>query len=431
VLTHEPVFAAIVTDPGQIRQILTNGKNDFHKGPNIFRFRYAIGDGTATSKLPADGSTYYAPLPSLQAFCSHKRKAIAPAFYPSKREFYTDLIHQLTKTYLADRHHNEVRDLYEDMGGLMLCIATNCLFGRTAGAPIVAAGDFVRASYEAVDEQIRTGGQTSTDVFDRGDHASDPDWRWQSNESESLLRKRRHLVHEAVEFLLRTPPLDAHRQDDLISLLRTTRYKDTGETMSDAQLLTSLIGLIFASYENSAATAAWTLWCLANDPARLERAKTEISQVLGNESVQGTDIDKLVYVQACVNESLRLYPPVWSMARETRHAVQLGDTHIPANSVLFLSPWVQHRREAVWPDAHLFRPERFLNSLPPHMGDFFPFGMGPRSCIGKAFGLWELTLVVATILKDWHITPAKGHAEPTPMLRATQRPEPGVYLQWS
>jgi len=431
VLTNHPVFAAIVTDPQLISEVLVNQNESFQKGPNSLYFRYALGDGTATYQLPKDNVQYYSPLPSLSAYRQRKRQFITPSFSSRHKEKHCALIYQLTSRYMETWQEGGVRDMYKELNSLMLRISIECLFNREVSEPIIVAGQLEHASMQMFDQWIREPSEFTNVTSNQNEQNTKLQHRWQLEYYQSTLQKRDEIIQAAVDYLLSSPPKDVSRDDDLISRLVSARYSETGDSMTKQQLMYSLSGLVFASYENSAVAAAWILWCLATNLDSQQRVIAEIDG-MGNDAVRfAANFERLPYLRACIQEGLRVYPSVWSTARETNRDVHLGDYFIPQGGVLILSPWVQHHRPASWPDPDIFRPMRFFSGFAPALGDFFPFGMGQTACIGKGFAWSELSIVIANILRNWHIEPAAGYDVPIPMLRIFQRPEPGVFLHIS
>ena len=428
-VSHCPTFAAIVTEPELVRVVLSDPNGCFHKSPSTLRLHYAIGDGTSASRFPPDGSPYYAPFFSLEELRAHKRRAILPAFYAKLLASYSKAIDALVLEAFQSWQHGDVRDVYTEVHDLMLRIMIVCLFNREAGPEVMAAGRRLRLSSDALNRQLRHFFPPLGGFRDRGQYFLPTFRLWLPDRDGRSLRRRRKSLHAMVEYLLSAPPKEPGRTDDLLHLLVPAGEKSDGEVNNIEQVRNSLISLWFAGYENSASAAAWTLWCLAQHPEAQERVAAELNDPRLAGASAFTSVHQASYLRACINESLRLYPPVWSTAREVTEDTQLGAFTIPARSILVVSPWLQQHRPAAWPEPDTFRPERFLNQPLPSPGDYFPFGAGLHSCPGEAFARLELTLTIAAILKKWQVEPAPGHDPPQPMLAVTQRPKAGVFLE--
>jgi cytochrome P450 len=427
-LSERPTFAAIVTDPQLIQDILLDTTGCFQKGPGTLRFRYALGDGTATSQFPKEGSKYYWPLNNLEAFRIRKRQFIVPAFAHQQMSIYAETICQCTVSFLSTWQSQNVYDMYTEMTDLMLQIMVTCLFDRDVEETVAQASRVARTSMQAVDARIRSSsGLFQGKVLDRGHRFFNPQHSLFMGSRNSIFRERHRAIHMAIERLLNTPAKTTGKQKDLLSLLLSAQYKETNTHMSRNQIINAAIGLFFAGYENSSAAAAWVLWFLATHPDVQERAASEVEKV--NLAFDKDKREPFPYLQSCIDEALRLRPPVWSTARETMQDRTVGQYRLPQGSVLILSPWLQHHRPAAWPNPDLFSPERFFHQSVVANGNYFPFGSGVHSCIGKSFALLELRLVIAAILQKWNIESTMEDDVPQPMLAVTQRPYPYVRLR--
>ena len=210
---------------------------------------------------------------------------------------------------------------------------------------------------------------------------------------------------------------------DLLSMFLAARDED-GSGMTDAQLRDELITLFLAGHETTANTLAWALFLLSEHPEVEGKLHAELASVLGGHTPGAADFPRLVYTQQVVKEALRLYPPVWWVSREPLADWVCDDVRVPAGSEVGLSPWVMHREAAFYPEPLAFQPERwtpeFEAGLPRYA--YFPFGGGPRLCIGNTFALMEAVLVLARLTQRYHLEVLDpGQVVPEPSL--TLRPK--------
>jgi unspecific monooxygenase len=208
---------------------------------------------------------------------------------------------------------------------------------------------------------------------------------------------------EIIAARLSAPPSEKPR--DLFDLLLAARDPETGAAFSRAQLRDQMATMIVAGHETTALTLFWSLYLLASAPAEQERLAHEARVVdLGPEAA-GEALPKLAYTRAVVNETLRLYPPAFAIARMAIAADQAGDTAIPRGSLVIISPWVLHRHARLWKDPDAFNPSRFFGQEPQgHRFAYLPFGAGPRVCVGAQFALAEAGLVLAKLIKQFVVT---------------------------
>lgn len=216
---------------------------------------------------------------------------------------------------------------------------------------------------------------------------------------------------------------------DLLSMMLAARDSQTGEEMSPDQLLDELMMLLVMGHMTTAMAATWTWHILARHPEADERVRAEIAAVIGDRPAEFKDVAGLVYTRMVIEETLRLYPPSWGFGRFAIGDDEIGGFHIPAGSVLTLSPWVTHRRPELWPDADRFDPERFN---PKHLGErprfaYYPFGGGPRVCIARDMALMELPLILATVAQRYRLRAVAGHSV-VPVQGITLRPRGGLRM---
>jgi cytochrome P450 len=196
---------------------------------------------------------------------------------------------------------------------------------------------------------------------------------------------------------------------DLLSRLLAAQDED-GSRMTDVQLRDELVTLILAGHETTALALTYSFYLLAQHPQALDRLQSELSDVLAGREPTVADLPRLVYADAVIKEAMRLYPPAWAIAREAVGDCQLGEFYVPAGTQIWLSQWVVHRDPRWWPDAELFLPERWADDLIRRLprGTYFPFGDGPRVCIGSQFATTEAVLLLTTIAQRYRLELVPG-----------------------
>ncbi|MBO0735320.1 MAG: cytochrome P450 [Alphaproteobacteria bacterium] len=214
-----------------------------------------------------------------------------------------------------------------------------------------------------------------------------------------------------------------NRPGDLFDLLSEARDPETGSGFSGERLLDQVATLIIAGHETTAVALFWALYLLAVTPAVQERLAAEVAGVDLGPDFAADALARLVYTRAVVNETLRLYPPAFTLVRQARKADLAGGITVPAGAVVFIAPWVLHRHRRLWSQPESFDPGRFLpGAPPPDRFAYMPFGIGPRVCIGAQFALTEATLVLASMTQAFHIE--RADSEPVvPIAIVTTQPE--------
>jgi cytochrome P450 len=185
--------------------------------------------------------------------------------------------------------------------------------------------------------------------------------------------------------------------------------------------------LFLAGHETTALALSWTWYLLSQHPEVEERLAQEVQQVLNGRSPTVEDLPRLSYAEKVIIESMRLYPPVWVMGRETTRDCMIGGFHAPRGTTLIMSQWVLHHDARFFERPDEFLPERWTESFTRQLPKFayFPFGGGPRLCIGKEFAMIEMVLVLAGITQCYRFTLEPG-TEVVPWPTFTLRPEKGI-----
>src|SRR5437899_2610821 len=213
---------------------------------------------------------------------------------------------------------------------------------------------------------------------------------------------------------------------DLLSMLLAAQ-DDDGSKMTDKQLRDETITLFLAGHETTASTLSWTWWLLAQNPAVEKKLHAELDTVLGNRAPSFDDLPRLAYTRQVITESLRLYPAAWGLARLVVEDHEIAGYPVTKGMGVAMAQWVVHR-DSRWYDApEEFRPERWENDLMKRLPRFayFPFGGGPRQCIGNTFALMEATLILATIARTFRLRLVANHPV-VPLASITLRPRHGV-----
>ena len=211
------------------------------------------------------------------------------------------------------------------------------------------------------------------------------------------------------------------RGDDLLGTL-VAAVDEGGEGMSDQQLRDEAMTLFLAGHETTALTLAYTLYALGKYPEIERRVVAEIAAVLAGEAPTVEHVERLVYTKQVIEESLRLYPPAWATGREVLEDFELRGHRVAKGTQLIMAEWVVHRDPRWFPDPEAFDPDRWTperrRELPRYA--YFPFGGGPRVCIGSHFAMLEATLLLALILPRYHLELVAGQRlefEPSVTLR--------------
>jgi cytochrome P450 len=279
---------------------------------------------------------------------------------------------------------------------------TQLVVGETLlGADVSGESEVAMHAFAALNEAI----------IDRNNHFVPAPLWIPTAENRRFLALRRQLWAIVDRIIARRRAEADGTSGDLLSMLLHARDEETGEAMSDAQLRAEAMTMYFAGHETTATALAWTFLLLAQNPEAESRLRTELAAVLGGRSPTLADLERLPYTRMVIEESLRLYPPVWALARTVAHDDVIGGHAIRGGrTVVFFSPWVTHRLPHLWDRPDEFIPERFAPELSErrHRFAWFPFLGGPRQCIGNGFASMEAQLVVATVIQRCRLSVVPG-----------------------
>jgi len=203
--------------------------------------------------------------------------------------------------------------------------------------------------------------------------------------------------------------------------------EDDGGKMTDAQVRDEAMTLFLAGHETTANALSWTFYLLSQNPVAEANLHAELDEILGSRAPTIEDVARLQYTEKVVSESMRLFPPAWGIGRRSLVDQRIGPYRVPADSIVLLSPFVTQRDPRFFSEPDQFRPERWTaewkSSLPPF--SYFPFGGGPRRCIGESFAWAEAILLLATLCQRWRVRLDQSKTV-EPQALFTLRPRGGI-----
>jgi cytochrome P450 len=387
-----------------IKQVLVDHHKRYYKGRAYQRIRYALGNGLLTS----EGD-----------FWLRQRRLVQPSFHRKKLEslppVITAVAEEMLESWRAIASKGEPVDINSEMMRLALTIVSRALFKTDVGDKAQEVADSLNILMEQSQRRIQNPLLLPPILPTRDDR---------------IFRRAVNTLDEIVYGIIDNRRRSAEEDNDLISSLIAATDADTGERMTDQQLRDEVITLFLAGHETTANALSWTWYLLSKYPEVERKLFSELEQVLGGRAPTLSDLTNLQYTRMVIDESIRLYPPAWLISRTAREDDVIDGVMIPAGSIAFLSPYVTHRHPAYWDNPEGFDPERFSKHNLEDRPDFayFPFGGGPRLCIGNNFALMEAQLVMATLVQHFRVELVPGHPiEFQPSI--TLRPRHGI-LCW-
>ena len=344
-----------------------------------------------------------------------QRRLAAPALQPKRIAGYIDTMIECAQRTAASFRDHDVRDVYDDMAKLTLDIAARTLLGFDPRRESEIIARVLDDAMHYFDLEIRTPlGMLPLQVV--------------TPARKRVREGRLELEAILLRIISRCRRSDPDENDHLLARLVQARDED-GEPMSDRQLIDEALTVLLAGYETTALTLSYALYLLSEHPAVRARARAEVDARIGHRPLEAADLPHLRYIDAVVRETLRLYPSAYTIGREVVQPIELGGYEIPAGSQLQMSQCVLHRDARFFPEPDAFKPERWLEASMAQLPRFayFPFGGGPRVCIGNHFAMMEATLALATVLQAVDLQVAPGFRldlEPS----VTLRPKNGLRM---
>jgi cytochrome P450 len=346
-------------------------------------------------------------------FWRRQRRLAQPAFHRSRTNEYSPVMVECALERLQNWRSGETRNIADEMMKLTLEVAVRTLFGTSL------AGD---------SDSI---GKAMTFLMRHHLRRARTPWRVPESWPTPANRRARREVEymdSLIYGIISDRKKDTRPRNDLLSLLMAA-MNDDGSQMTERQVRDESMTLFAAGHETTALSLSWTWYLLGENPAAEERLHEELRGVLGGRPAEVSDLERLRYLNAVILESLRLYPPAYMLARMNVETVHLGGYEIPPRSTLLASQWVMHRDPRFFEQPEQFIPERWLDGLESRLppGVYFPFGDGPRRCIGQGFAQLETALVVAAIAQKFRFHLTKGFpVVPEPLV--TLRPKYGIEM---
>jgi cytochrome P450 len=357
--------------PDSVRQVLTGTERDFgRQTAGIGALTEVFGRGLFTT----EGEAWRG-----------QRRTLQPMFTPQRVAGYHDMVAEEADRVVASVPAGVV-DLHELMLRYTLRVLGRALFG--------GAVDGIAPRLHRLVPLLSDAG------FRRGSQVVRPPLRWPTPGNRRLVRLRAQL-HELVDQLLDRAGTD----QDFVSRLRAADNPETGQPFSVQEIRDQVLLFLIAGHETTATAATFTLDLLGRSPAEQDQVATEPDPVLA---------------RAALLEGMRLFPPAYLYMRVARTDVEIAGHLVPRGTHVFVSPWVTHRHPEFWPDPERFDPHRFIGDQDRPRYAYFPFGGGPRSCIGEQLALVETTVLVRALLARYRIEAAA--APPRISTRLTLRP---------
>lgn len=397
-----PQHVFLLGNPDDIKDVLVTHHDNFLKGRVLQRMKRLLGNGLLTSENDLH---------------RRQRRLVQPAFHQERLVGYSEIMTDSAERLQAERWRTgEVIDIFQEMMRLTLVIVGKTLFG---------------AETQSVAEEVAGSVRTLNALFNL---LRMPYSEWIEKLPLPKIRRfdaardRLDSILYAIIVERRKEKID--RRDLLSMLLAAQDSEGDGGGMSDRQLRDEVLTIFLAGHETTANALTWTWYLLSQNEEVEARLHDELDRVLSHRLPRVDDIPKLRYTEMVFKEALRLYPPAWTVNRTVINDYKLRGFTVPARSIILMSQYVTHHDERYFPNPFSFEPERWtaeMQATRPQYS-YFPFGGGPRRCVGEGFAMMEGVLLLASLASRWRMRRASNQPvefEP----RLTLRPKHAMTMR--
>lgn len=396
-------LAYLITHPDHIEQILVKNNRNFIKDKYTREELSVLGSGL----LISEGD-----------FWRRQRRLAQPAFHRRRIEAYGETMVSFTERMLEGWRDGEVRDVHREMMRLTLEIVAKTLLDADIAGE---AEDVGEAMGEIMDYFSDQGSGSFLRLLpERFPTPGNVRYR-------RAVRRLDGIIYSIIEERRRS----GADTGDLLSMLLHAE-DEHGNRMDPQQLRDEVMTVVLAGHETTAIALSWTFYLLGENPEAETKLLAELEEVLDGRTPTVGDLPRLRYADAVIKESMRLYPPAWAIGREALGECEIGGYRVPTKTQMFISQYVTHRDSRFFDDPEIFDPSRWLDgrtqSLPHYA--YFPFGGGPRLCIGSNFARMEAVLLLAAIAREFRLEPVPGEI-PVPQPSITLRPRGGIRMKLS
>jgi cytochrome P450 len=387
-----PKALYLFNHPDHAKHVLADNPSNYHKGIGLIEARRALGDGLLTSE---------------GALWRKQRTVIQPAFQHKRIAEQAGAVAEEAAALVARLRAYDGAgpvDVTQEMTALTLGV-----LGRTLLDTDLSAFGSLGHSFEAVQDQA---------MFEMVSLSMVPAWiplpkqlRFREARREQQDIMRRLVVLRRAR--------DGGPVDDVLSRLITSTDQEADPRVGRQRLQDELITLLLAGHETTASTLSWAFYLADRHPEVWERLRAEATEVLGDRLPEYADLTRLSFTTMVVEETMRLYPPVWALTRVAQQDDEVGGWHVPAGADVMICPYTLHRHPQFWPQPDRFDPDRFGPGGAARRSRYayIPFGAGPRFCVGNHLGLMEATFVIAMVARELRLSTMPGYqVVPRPML---------------
>lgn len=383
------------------QHILQKNNKNYRKDYGANKLKMALGNGLLTN----EGESWF-----------KQRRLAQPAFYKKRLESFFDTMQQFTLSHIEPWKNKSTQTIFIDAEMMQLTskIVVETLLGSDITKNLTGIQSYIYDIQNYLVKIIRN-----------------PVYEWYSayngdkKQFENIIQKFDTILYDVIQ-----KKKKSDSNNDLLSMLIEARDVDTGEAMSDVQLRDELLTIYVAGHETSGYAIAWSIYNICKHPESYQKVKDELKLVMPDGVLTMENFGQLKYLRAVIDESLRLYPTAYIVGRESKEKDEIDGLEIPKDIMTLISVYHLHRNPKYWKQPNNFVPERFLDKAHPlaNCDAYFPFGAGPRMCIGFYFALMEITVVLANLFYHFDLKLVENQTiEFEPLV--TLKPKNGIQVE--
>lgn len=396
-IAHKRVF--YLFHPDAIEEVLVTKNRDFTKSIALKLLTPVLGNGL----LLSDGE-----------FWLRQRRLVQPGFHRQRVAGYGEIMTAFAEEHLTRWKAGDTRDVHVEMMALTQAIVAKTLFDANVGDDSANVGDAVHLMMKDFFARLRS---------------FVPIPSWVPTQANRSARRAIQQLDAVVYRMIETRRASGEDRGDVLSMLLHAQDADDGSRMNDKQVRDEVMTLFLAGHETTAVALSWAFYLLAQNPHADAALADELRTVLDGRAPTLADLPRLRYTAMVIDEAMRLYPPAYAVSRQVLRPIEIAGHPVPAGAAVILPTWVVQRDPRWFDRPEAFMPERWADDLAKRLPRFayFPFGGGPRQCIGNTFALMEAVLLLAAVARRFRLELVPGqNVRPVPYV--TLRPEPGIRM---
>jgi|ERR1019366_3955585 cytochrome P450 len=366
-----------ISDPKLVRVVLQTNQKQYVKNSAYKQLKLVLGNGLVTS----EGELW-----------KRQRKLIQPSFHKQYIFSLFDKMLGCTNEMIEEWKVKAKKDGIIDFADEMMKITLQIIGKTMLSADVKAEAKSVSVALgyllKAVDQKAARALNIPL---------------WVPTSSNFKFKRERKILDEIIYKIINDRRKTGPKNGDLLDMLMESRYEDTGEPMPNNLLRDEVMTIFLAGHETTASALAWTFYLISQHPEVYKKLKQEVKEIVGDGEITFQHLQQLKYTKACLNEGMRLYPPVWVIGRRALEDNMVGDYLIKKGTDILISPYIVHRHPDYWTNVDAFDPDRWETEEVKEMDKFayFPFAAGPRMCIGNNFALFEADIIITKIIQNF------------------------------